>query len=204
MPDSFAVCSIRRRLMPTCTKVVTTEKPTVTRTMMSDGITRPGAKRKICVTYRSEVRLVRPVVITMPISMVQSWLTDMERLFSSPGLYCRKKLAGRDMSRIIMDACTPSEVLDSRRLDTMAFMEENSCTESDTHTRQMARPISAPPLPLARTGPVSAFVRRGISSPTPDTEIAAKTIVMMSLVEMQRFMYSSRSGMPSFFSGSGR
>ena len=142
--------------------------------------------------------------MTMLISMEQSWLTDMERLFSSPGLYCRKKLAGRDMRRIIIEACTPSEVLEDRRLDTIALTEEKSCMESDTHTIQMARPISALPLPLKSTGPVRALVRRGISNPTPDTEIAAKTIMRMSLVETQRFMYSSRSGMPSFFSGSGR
>ncbi len=204
MPDSFAAYSILFRLMPICTKVVTTENPTVTSTIRSDGITSPGAKRKICVTYKREVRLVSPVVITMFISMEQSCPTDMERLFSSPGLYCRKKLAGRDMIRIIMEACTPSEVFASSRLETMALTEEKSCTESDTQTRQTASPISAVPLPLKSTGPVSALVRRGISRPTPDTRIAARTSMRMSLTETQRFMYSRRSGMPSFFSGSGR
>ncbi len=129
-----------------------------------------GAKRKICVTYNKDVRLDSPVVITMLISIEQSWLTDMERLFSSPGLYCRKKLAGREIRRIIMEACTPSEVLASRRLDTIALTDEKSCMERDTHTRQIARPTSALPLPLESTGPVSALVRRGISSPTPATD----------------------------------
>ena len=69
--------------------MVTAEKTTVTRIMTRDGITRDGAKRKICPTYRREVMDVRAVLMTMFISMEQSWPTDAERLFSSPGLYFR-------------------------------------------------------------------------------------------------------------------
>ena len=87
------------------------EKTTVTSTITREGITSVGVNRKIWPMYKREASEVRVVLMTMLISMEQSWLTDMERLFSSPGLYCRKKLAGRESRRIIMDASTPREVL---------------------------------------------------------------------------------------------
>ena len=58
--------------------------------------------------FWNSVILVVPITIFS--SIEQSWFTDMDRLFSSPGLYFRKKDAGSVSSLIIMDACTPSEV----------------------------------------------------------------------------------------------
>ena len=43
--------------------------------------------------------------------MLQRWFTDMDRLFSSPGGYCRKKLTGKESRRIIIEASTPRDVL---------------------------------------------------------------------------------------------
>ena len=57
-----------------------------------------------------------------------------------------------------------------------------SCEEIAVHSIQIAIPISIFVLPLDITGPVSAFVIRGMSMPTPDTANAARTIITESLM----------------------
>ncbi len=104
MPDSCADCSICFLVMPICTNVVIEEKPTVARMMIRDGTTIAGENRKIWATSSRELSDVRPAVMTMPIRTLQRLLTDMDRLFNSPALYVRKKLAGREIRRIIMEA----------------------------------------------------------------------------------------------------
>ena len=79
-----------------------------------------------------------------------------------------------------------------------------SCDERDTQIIQIAIPIRALARPLESTGPVSARVIRGMISPTIVTASVAATMTMTSPRDTQRFMYSSRSGIPSFFCGSGR
>ena len=63
---------MRLRLTRIWISVDSTEKPTVARMMNSEGITSVGAKRKICPTYRREVREVRPVFRIMLMSVEQS------------------------------------------------------------------------------------------------------------------------------------
>ena len=128
----------------------------------------------------------------------------MERLFSSPGLYCRKKLTGREMSRIIMLASTPREVFVSSRCDSRLLADSISSEDRETHRTQMATPIRALPRPLLSTGPVNAAVICGISIPTSVTANVESMISTRSLTLMHCFMYSRRSGMPIFRMGSGR
>ena len=104
MPLSLASCSISCRVRRTCTSDETALNPTVTRMIPNDGTTSAGAKRKICGIYRSDMRLVRPVDMSVPSSISHRELTAMERFASSPALCLRKKSAGSDMTRIIMDA----------------------------------------------------------------------------------------------------
>jgi hypothetical protein len=120
--------------------------------------------------------------------MEHSWLTDIERLFNSPGLYFLKKLTGRDIRRIIIEAWTPREVFDSNLLLTMPLTDDNICEDKDTQIMQIASPISAFAFPLARTGPVNALVSLGIRIPIPETAIDANTIINISLVVTHRFI----------------
>ena len=142
---------------------------------------------------------VRPVDSRMFISREQSWFTAMERLFSSPGLYRRKKAAGRDISRMIMEAWTPTEVLMSIRLIRRVFVAENSWEETATQATQIASDSRTSVWPEARTGPVSSRMIRGISMPARVTARAAAAIRRKSLRVTERFIYSSRSEIPSFF-----
>ena len=128
----------------------------------------------------------------------------MERLFSSPGLYWRKKLTGREIRRIIMEACTPKEVFAFSRCVRRSFVEVINCEASEIQRIQTETPIRAFARPLFRIGPVRAAVICGISSPTTDTASVASTISTMSLTLMHCFRYSSRSGMPILRRGSGR
>ncbi len=112
----------------------------------------------------------------------------MARLFSSPGLNFRKKPAGRDIRRIIMDACTPREVFISSLLWTKPLTLPRSCDERDTQIMQMAIPIRAFARPLESTGPVSARVMRGMMSPTSVTAKVADAIMTISLILTQCFM----------------
>ncbi|MBO7670856.1 MAG: hypothetical protein J6S60_09740, partial [Oscillospiraceae bacterium] len=75
---------------------------------------------------------MRPVLMTMLISMKHSWPTDLARLFNSPGLYFRKNVAGSDKRRIIMEACTPREVLVFSLPWTRFFTLLINCEERDT------------------------------------------------------------------------
>ena len=70
-------------------------------------------------------------------------LTESERALSSPGLYFLKKLAGRERSRIIMDASTPKEIFVVSRLWTISFMLLMSCEDTSTHTMKIAMATSA-------------------------------------------------------------
>ena len=103
-----------------------------------------------------------------------------------------------------MDACTPSEVLISKRLMSMAFTLWMICVERDTHTMQMATPASIEGWPSDSTGPVSAVTMLGMSRPTDVAAIVASTTVAMSRRSRQRFMYSSRSLIPRERWGRGR
>ena len=125
-------------------------------------------------------------------------------MFSSPGLYLRKKLAGRESRRIIMEASTPREVLAFSRVWIIPLTLPISRLESSTHTMQIAMASSASVRPLVSTGPVSVRVIWGMSSPTSVTASVPAAIITASLRVTQRFMYSKRSGMPSFICGSGR
>ena len=138
--------------------------------------------------YIRDVSDVRPVLITMPRSIVHSWLTDCDLFLNSPALYVRKKSAGSDIRRIIMEACTPSEVFMLSLLVIKDCALVRSCVEKDTQTMQIAIPMRASALPLLNTAPVRVAVSLGIRSPTSETAAAAATIMMMSLNETHLFM----------------
>ena len=79
-----------------------------------------------------------------------------------------------------------------------------SCMEIRVQTRKTAAPASMARLPRSSTTPVRARVMRGISMPTRVTSSVSPASSSRSPALRQLFRYSSRSGMPSFFCGSGR
>ena len=119
--------------------------------------------------------------MSMLSSMEHSWLTDMDLLFSSPGLYSLKKLAGRLSRRIIMDASMPRDSFVCSLLCRSPLTLVRSWVDRDTQTMQMATPIRAVTCPLSRTGPVKAFVSRGMISPTSEMTVVNTVIIMVSL-----------------------
>jgi hypothetical protein len=134
---------------------------------------------------------------------VQSWLTESDRAFSSPGLYFLKKLAGRDKRRIIMDASTPKATFEFNLACTISLTQLSSCEVMSVHKMNTATATSASPLPLVSTGPVRARLSWGKSNPTSVTANVDAAIMMRSLREMQPFMYVSKFDIESFFYGSG-
>ena len=111
MPDSSAPSFICLRAMPICTRDAATLSATVASMIASDGQTSAGAKLNICVTYRSDIRLLRPTDRMLFSSIPHSELTEFARLESSPEENRRKKLTGRESIRIITEASTAWEVL---------------------------------------------------------------------------------------------
>ena len=105
--------------------------------------------------------------------------------------------------RIITDASTAMEVLVEIRPMMRLFTTPINCEAKAADSKNTAMPISSDTLRLLSTGPVMAVYSRGSMKPTTVTANVASTIMAMSLSEMLFFMYSSRSGMPSFFMGSG-
>ena len=129
---------------------------------------------------------------------------ELEFLMTDIWLYFLKKPAGSESSRIIIADCTASDVFVSSLERIIELTLLIICDESDTQIIHIAMLISALAFPLESTGPVSSLVTRGMISPTSDTASVEATIMIMSLSETQLFIYTSRSGMPSFFCGSGR
>jgi hypothetical protein len=109
-------------------------------------------------------------------------------LVSSPALYLRKKFAGRLMMRIIIAACTPRFVLICKRLFSIDLTEPISCEDIAVQSIHIAMPMSIFVLPLDMTGPVSAFVMRGVRSPMPVTASVESSTMTESLMVMQPFM----------------
>ena len=70
-------------------------------------------------------------------------------------------------------------------------------------SRNIARPVITFRFRLLSTVPVIRLYTRGSIMPTSVTASVASAIRITSLLERLFFMYSSRSGMPSFFMGSG-
>ena len=64
-------------------------------------------------------------------------------------------------------------------------------------------PASSEVFRLCSTLPVRALYTRGSIMPTSVTASVASAMRIRSPLEMLAFMYSSRSGMPSFFIGRG-
>ena len=114
--------------------------------------------------------------------------TESERLFSSPGLYLRKKLAGRDNNLIIMEASTPKATFEFNLACIISLALESSCEVMRVQRMNTAIATSASYLPLVRTGPVSARLIWGKSKPTNVTTNVAPATMRKSENEMQFFM----------------
>ena len=130
-------------------------------------------------------------------------LTLLARLDSSPEEYFLKKLTGSDRIRIMTDAPTAWDVFvlirSISRDRTISIIWEEKALAS----RNIARPVITFRFRLLSTVPVIRLYTRGSIMPTSVTASVASAIRITSLLERLFFMYSSRSGMPSFFMGSG-
>ena len=156
--------------------------------MSSDGTTRAGAKLNIWVIYTSDTKDPRPVDRTRSSIRLQSCPTDEERLFSSPALNLRKKLAGSDSILIIIEASIATEVFPEMRFISSPFIELISWDDTATHKKHTATEISIAFFPLSITGPVIAAVSLVIIMPTSVTARVAIMIVTASLTEIHRFI----------------
>ena len=68
------------------------------------GLEQAAEERNLNLSYVNTGRLVSPVDMSVSSSISHRELTAMERFANSPALYLRKKSAGSDMTRIIMEA----------------------------------------------------------------------------------------------------
>ena len=138
--------------------------------------------------YASEKRLVRPVESAMLTSCDASTLICPTRLESSPALYCLKKAAGRDSTRIIDAASTEIFSFVVIRADTKPFTTSNTRDESVTQIMNIAIPRSTCALPEPSTSENSFWLSLGIIIPTPVTAAMA----MQSITTSDTDICSSR------------
>ena len=168
-----------------------------------EGHTSAGAKSNIWDIYSSDIRLPRPTDRTLLTIVLHRELTLPARLDSSPEENLRKKLTGRDRIRIITDASTACDVFVLIRSISRFFTRLISWLAKALLSRNTAIPIIRLIFRVFMTFPVTRLYTLGSIMPTSTTARDAIAIRMMSPVEMLFFIYSSRSGMPSFFMGSG-
>ena len=125
------------------------------------------------------------------------------RLESSPEENFRKKLTGRDRMRIITDASTAWELRVLIRFIRSVRISSIILLAKAEHSRKIATPSIRFIFRLCRIGPVTRAYAFGSIMPTRVTASVTSTIRSRSPLGMLFFMYSSRSGMPSFFMGRG-
>ena len=154
-------------------------------------------------TYSSDIRLLSPMDRILFRIIPHRELMLPARLDSSPEENLRKKLTGRDRMRIITDASTAWEVRVLIRSIRSVRTSPISCVEKAAHSRNTATPISRFMFRLLRTVPVTRPYTRGSIMPTSWTASVASTIRNKSPRVMLFFIYSRRSGIPSFFIGRG-
>ena len=151
----------------------------------------------------NENRLVSPTAATDDMRRLASCLTFMTRLAISPVLYCLKKLAGRENSRIIPAASTDTDTFVSIRTVRSCFTVLNSWELTLTSSIKLTSAASATTLPLAATWENSRLLSRGSSSPTRLTASADRAKRMRSAQDVQEPMYFIMPGMPIFPWGKG-
>ena len=134
---------------------------------------------------------------------VQSILIDWTRFVSSPALYLRKNGAGSVRIRMISAASTFTEVFVRILWLNRPVTELIRFDATATQTIVTATLTSADTFPPESTGPVRAWVIRGISIPTSVEASVATTSSITSANERQFFMYRNRSWIPIDFCGSG-
>ena len=108
------------------------------------------------------------------------------------------------MMRDIMAASTEREVFVSTRSIMSARTVSISWEEMSALIMKSAVPRSRETFSLSSTNPVRARVMLVISIPNTVVTSVRMTSDTMSPVLMQFFRYRIRSGIPSFFCGSGR
>ena len=184
MPLSWAESSICLRAMRVWYSVVAMVKISVTRMTASAGTTSAGAKAKICVTYISENRLVRPVFSAEDTSIWHRLCSCWLRLANSPLDHFLKKSAGRDRMRIIVAACTERFNFVVTRAESIALMLRSRIWLTDTLIMNVASATSSRTLPLTATCPKSNAVSLGVSRPTSDTRKVASATSTISARSM--------------------
>lgn len=114
--------------------------------------------------YIRENSEVSPVERTVVANMLQSTPICDTRLESSPELYCLKKSAGRDITRIIAAASTDMLSFVSIRAVIMFFTADISRVLTETHTEKKAIEISRRMFPDGNTRSNSNLPMWNISS----------------------------------------
>ncbi|CDC62701.1 unknown [Clostridium sp. CAG:448] len=140
---------------------------------------------------------------TVDTSILQSIPTCETRLESSPALYCLKKSAGSDITRIMVAASTEMFSLVSIRAVIMFFTAEISSVLTETQTKKTAIAASSRMLPDSRTRSNSSLFSIGVSIPKSDSASVARAISTKSDAEKVPTMYLASPGRLSFCSGKG-
>ena len=133
--------------------------------------------------YIRENSEVSPVDKTVDTSIRHSGPTCAARLESSPALYCLKKSAGSDMTRIIVAASTDRFSFVSIRAVSMLFTAERSSVLTETQTVKAASARRMRVFPEGSTRSNSSRLSIGESRPTSDTASVASAIKTKSETE---------------------
>ena len=153
--------------------------------------------------YISEKTEESPVVSTVDASILQSTLTWDTRLESSPELYCLKKSAGSDMTRIMVAASTDIFSLVSIRIVIIFFTAVISSVLIETQIEKKVIEASRRILSDCNTFPNRSLLIIGEIMPIRDSASVARAIITKSDTESVRTIYAASDPRLSFFSGNG-
>ena len=184
-------------------KLITTLDATVIKMISNDGMTRFGAKLKICPIYKRDVNELKPPE-KIPVSSISHREDTLdERLASSPDEYFLKKDTGKVSTRIMTAAWTDREVLMVMRELTCALTMPISFWETLAKIMKIMIACKALIWPLCKTAPVKVLVILVISTPILVITKEITNIITTSDGLMQSFIYKRRSMIFSFFNGRG-
>ena len=111
---------------------------------------------------------------------------------------------GYVLAKLLREACTACEVFVLIRSISSERTRSISLAAKALDSRNTPMPIISLIFRLLSTVPVIWLYTRGSIMPMSVAASVARTIRITSLFVMLFFMYSSRSGIPSFFIGKGR
>ena len=111
-PEPFAASFICSPDIFICNSDEATDSMIETKMIIIDGITRLGAKEKICLICKSEAKPVKPSENRKPDSILHKELIELALLDNSPEEKRRKNLAGNDNTLAITAASTEREILE--------------------------------------------------------------------------------------------